>query len=46
MPETGGQLGGLSNTWIVIVLLAGAVVLLLLAVSLVHRQSTRTKTER
>ena len=43
LPVTGGQASGLNNSGIVIVLLAGVMVFLLVALSLVIRQSARTK---
>jgi hypothetical protein len=46
MPVTGGQLSDPSNLGIVVVLLAGGMILLLVAISLVIRQSTRTITEK
>jgi hypothetical protein len=46
LPVTGGQVSGLSNSGIFAVLLAGVMALLLVAISLVIRQSPRTKTEK
>lgn len=45
MPVTGGQPSGPDNSGIFIVLLAGVMIFLLVAIRLVIRQSARTKTE-
>ncbi len=46
MPVTGGDMGGLGNSGIFGVLLPGMIALLLVAISLVIRQSARTKTKK
>lgn len=45
MPVTGGQLSGPSNIVIAVLLLAAEIVLVFVAISLVIRQSARTKTK-